>query len=268
MTVREPVVAGQFYPGTKKALEETLTALMDKKSKKKKAIGAMSPHAGYAYSGAVAGKVFSALDRNELFIIIGPNHTGSGAAFSVFTQGTWNTPLGPVEVDEEFAGELVRASNLFKADTLAHAYEHSVEVQLPFLQHAISDFKIVPICISSLNIGDLKSAAGDIAKTIKDLQRNATLIASSDMTHYEPHEEAKKKDMEAISAILRMDEDELMEKVTSLNISMCGVAPVIMTLNAAKILGAKKTELIDYKTSGDISGDYSSVVGYGGVIIT
>jgi AmmeMemoRadiSam system protein B len=265
---REPVVAGQFYPGTKANLEKALSSLTSKKKERKKVLGAVSPHAGYVYSGAVAGDVISRLMPKELFVIIGPNHTGMGKEFSVFTQGAWKTPLGSVEVDRELADRLIHDSKLFKADDVAHSCEHSVEVQVPFLQYLMSDFKILPLCIANQDINKLKEAGKELAKAIKDLKRDSTIIASSDMTHYEAHETAKTKDMQAISAILHMDENELWEKVTSMNISMCGVAPVIMTLSATKAIGAKKAELVDYKTSGDTSGDYSSVVGYGGVIIT
>ena len=267
MKTREPVVAGQFYPGTKAGLEKMLSTLINKKEKKELVLGAMSPHAGYVYSGGVAGEVFSKLSPKKLFIIIGPNHTGMGESFSVFPQGQWRTPLGSVEVDEEFANYLINNSKLFKADEIAHTYEHSVEVQIPFLQYVMSDFKILPLCISSLNIDDLKKAGQELAKAIKELKRDVTIIASSDMTHYEPHEEAKTKDMQAIQTVLKMDEDELLKTVTKMNISMCGVAPVIIALSATKAIGAKEAEFIDYKTSGDTSGDYSSVVGYGGVII-
>lgn len=267
MITREPVVAGQFYPGTKAGLERTLLSLIDKKEKREKALGAMSPHAGYVYSGAVAGKVFSRLTPKELFIIIGPNHTGIGEAFSIFAEGLWKTPLGSVEIDKEFADYLINNSGLFKADETAHAYEHSIEVQLPFLQYTMRDFKILPLCIARIDVNELKKAAQELAAAIKELKKDVTIIASSDMTHYEPQEAAKTKDMKAISAILNMDEDELLNKVTNMNISMCGVAPVIMTLHATKALGAKTAKLIDYKTSGDTTRDYFSVVGYGGVII-
>jgi len=266
--IREPAVAGQFYPGTKTGLEKTLSNLIDRKEKKEKVFGAVSPHAGYIYSGVVAGKVFSRILSKELFIIIGPNHTGVGEIFSIFAQGLWKTPLGSVGIDEEFADYLIANSKLFKADESAHTYEHSIEVQIPFLQYLMNDFKILPLCIANVDIDDLKTAAKELAVAIKALKRDAVIIASSDMTHYEPHKVAKTKDMEAISAILNMREDELWKKVTNMNISMCGVAPVIVTLNAAKAIGAKDARLIDYKTSGDTSGDYSSVVGYGGVIIT
>lgn len=267
MPLREPVVAGQFYPGTKTSLEKALSALIDKKAKKQNSIAAVSPHAGYVYSGAVAGKVFSMISPKDLFIIIGPNHTGAGNPFGVYAKGSWKTPLGTVDIDEEFAEALINGSALFRADEKAHAYEHSIEVQVPFLQYAMGGFKILPLCVASAEISELKEAAADLVRSIKALKRESTIIASSDMTHYEPHDTAKAKDMKAISAMLDMDEDRLWQTVHSINISMCGVSPVVMTLNAAKAIGAKKAELVDYKTSGDASGDYYSVVGYAGLII-
>lgn len=265
-TVREAVVAGQFYPGTKAGLEKMLSGLTEKREKES-VYGAMSPHAGYVYSGGVAGKVLSRLKNRDIFIIIGPNHTGRGEPFSVFARGKWNTPLGAVDIDEEFTDYLITNSAIFKPDQAAHAYEHSIEVQIPFLQYLMKDFKIVPIIIGSMDIKRLKEAGTEIGKTIKALKKDATIIASSDMTHYESQKMAEKKDKEALSAILNMNEDDLAEKVASMDISMCGVAPVIIMLSAVKYLNAKKSELVDYKTSGDASGDYSSVVGYGGVII-
>lgn len=264
--VREPVVAGQFYPGTKASLEKALSALIEK-GKKEDVLGAMSPHAGYVYSGGVAGKVLSRIKERDIFIIIGPNHTGRGEPFSVFPNGQWRTPLGIVDIDEDFTDHLVGKSALFKQDQAAHAYEHSIEVQIPFLQYLIKDFKIAPIVVGSMNIKNLKEAGKEIGKAIKLLKKDAAIIASSDMTHYEPQGAAEKKDKEALSAILELDEEGLAKKVASMDISMCGVAPVIIMLSAVKYLGAAKAELVDYKTSGDISGDYSSVVGYGGVII-
>jgi AmmeMemoRadiSam system protein B len=266
-TIRESVVAGQFYPGTRSGLEKALAGLT-KKAAKESALGAMSPHAGYVYSGGVAGKVLSRLAEREVFIIIGPNHTGRGAPFSVFPDGKWRTPLGDVDVDKDMVQSIIKNSGIFKADESAHEYEHSVEVQIPFLQYLFKDFKIVPIIIGSTEIATLKKAGRGIAGVIKETKKSATIIASSDMTHYEARQTAEAKDKAALSAILNLDEDGLAEKVISMDISMCGVGPVILMLSAVKELGAKRADLVDYKTSGDASGDYSSVVGYGGVIIT
>lgn len=264
--IREPVVAGQFYPDTKSKLEKMLSGLTEK-TEKENALGAISPHAGYIYSGGVAGKVLSRLSEQKVFIIIGPNHTGRGAAFSVFPEGKWRTPLGLVDVDDNMGKRLVRNSDLFEADEAAHIYEHSVEVQIPFLQYLMKDFKILPIIIGDMNMANLKTAGKDIAEIAKAQGAGFSIIASSDMTHYEALETAEKKDRAALSSILELDENKLAEKVAEMNISMCGAAPVIIMLIAVKYLGAKTAELVDYKTSGDSSGDYASVVGYGGVII-
>ncbi|MBN1872554.1 MAG: AmmeMemoRadiSam system protein B [Candidatus Omnitrophica bacterium] len=267
MPTRTPVVAGQFYPSRKMSLEKELSNLTKKSQIREKVYGAIVPHAGYVYSGGVAGEVFSRLAPSELYVILGPNHTGRGKAFSVFSEGDWDTPLGSVEIDSDFAAYLISNSSLYKKDSSAHSLEHSIEVQLPFLQHLMKDFKILPICVGGADLEDLKRASSELAKALQDSKKNVTIIASTDMTHYEPHNVAKAKDMEALTAILKMDEDGLWKKVNEMNISMCGIAPVIMMLRAAKNLGAKSAELVDYKTSGDTSGDYSSVVGYAGVLI-
>lgn len=264
--IREPVVAGQFYPDTKSELEKMLSGLTEK-AKKENVIGAISPHAGYIYSGGVAGKVLSRLPDRKTFIIIGPNHTGRGMAFSVFPEGKWRTPLGLVDVDYDMAKRLIQNSDLFEADEAAHAYEHSIEVQIPFLQYLMKDFKILPVIISSTDMVNLKRAGKDIAEMAKTEGVNFSIIASSDMTHYEAQEAAEKKDKAALASILELDENKLAEKVAGMDISMCGIAPVIVMLSASKYLGAKTAELVDYKTSGEVSGDYASVVGYGGVII-
>ena len=154
--MREPVVASQFYPGTKTGLERTLGELIRKNEKKQKVIGAISPHAGYVYSGGVAGSVFSVIAPRELFIVIGPNHTGAGRPFSISTEETWKTPIGNVEIDKELASYLAANSALLEEDSLAHRYEHSIEVQIPFLQFIADDFKVLPLCVGSLNIGELK----------------------------------------------------------------------------------------------------------------
>lgn len=264
--IRKSVVAGQFYPETKDRLLKMLSGLTEK-VKKEEVLGAMSPHAGYIYSGGVAGKVLSRLKERDLFVIIGPSHTGRGEPFSVFSTGKWETPLGIVDIDEEFAHRLIAQSGLFKPDEAAHAGEHSIEVQIPFLQYLMKDFRIVPIVIKNMEIKNLKKAGIEIAEALKKSKKNAVIIASSDMTHYEPQAEAEKKDKSALSAILDIDEDKLAYTAAKMDISMCGIAPVITMLSAVKFLGANDAELIDYKTSGDSSGDYSSVVGYGGVII-
>ena len=266
--VRKPVVAGQFYPGRNAQLKEEVESLMKPASKKSSAIGIVAPHAGYVYSGSVAGCVYASIrEVKPTAIIIGPNHTGYGEKFSLMSTEDWATPLGQVKIDKELASQITKASRLIKEDALAHSHEHSIEVQLPFLQVLKPDIKIVPIVVAYAKAEDLTRAGEDIAEAVKASGKAVTIVASSDMTHYEIHESAKSKDSKAIDAILKLDEKELIRVVKEYDISMCGWAPTAIMLAAAKQMGAKKAELIKYQTSGDTSGDYSSVVGYAGIIV-
>ncbi len=265
--IREPIVAGQFYPGTHGQLIAMIEGLVDEKVEKEDIIGLVSPHAGYPYSGPVAGATISRVKFKGTFIIMGPSHTGMGKPFSIMTKGTWRTPLGEVEIDSELSKQILTTTTHLEEDYLAHQNEHSIEVQLPFLQYFKPDIKIVPIVIAHAESTIYKEIGNDIAKAIKDLNKEVVLIASSDMTHYEPQRAAERKDTQAIEAILDLNEDELIQRVHRLNISMCGYAPTVSLISAAKELGATKAELVKYMTSGDTTGDYSSVVGYAGVII-
>lgn len=267
--LRKPQVAGQFYSATEQGLRKQIEALVDKKAGKSDVIACMLPHAGYMYSGFVAGQTVSCINIKKKIILLGPNHTGYGTPFSIMTEGAWQTPLGEINIDSKLAKQILSHSKYLKEDSLAHAYEHSLEVELPFLQYFKTDFEIVPIVVSSDEISVLKEIGKDIANAIKEsnIKDSIMIVASSDMTHYEPQAQAAKKDKEAIQAILELSEDRLMEKVKSLNISMCGSAPVAVMLSAAKLLGVKLAKLIKYQTSGDVTGDYDSVVGYAGIII-
>ncbi len=265
--IRKPAVAGHFYPKSSSQLEEMIAGMVDEKAAKEEVIGLVSPHAGYIYSGPVAGATISRIKFKNTFIIMGPNHTGMGKPFSIITEGTWQTPLGDVKIDSELGKRILASSAHLEEDSEAHRYEHSVEVQLPFLQYFKKDFKIVPIVLSHSDGDVYKEIGKGVAKSIKDSGRDAIIIASSDMTHYEPQASAQNKDSQAIEAILALDEDELLRRINELNISMCGYAPVVSLISAAKELGAKGAELVKYQTSGDTSGDYASVVGYAGVIM-
>lgn len=264
---REAVVAGQFYPGSEEALEKQIKGFIDEEAEREEVRGVVSPHAGYIYSGKVAGAVYSRIVPVETFILLGPNHTGRGSPFSIMTDGTWKTPLGSVEIDSDMAKGILSESQNLEDDEKAHSYEHSLEVQLPFLQYLKRDFCFVPIILSPAALSIYREIGEAIARVIKTKKTKTIVIASSDMTHYESQKSAEEKDKEAIKAILELDEGKLLEKVKGLNISMCGYAPVATTLVACKELGAEKAELIQYMTSGDTSGDYSAVVGYAGIII-
>ncbi len=265
--IRQPVVAGQFYPASASQLRAMIKKMVDEEAEKQDVIGLVSPHAGYIYSGPVAGAVISRVRFKDTFIILGPNHTGRGKPLSIMSQGKWQTPLGEVEIDSELAQHLLSITRHLQEDEAAHLSEHSIEVQLPFLQYFRPDVRIVPITLSFASLDVYKEIGKEMARAIRDTRREAVIMASSDMTHYEPHDVAAKKDRQAIDAILRLDEDELFRRVEEYNISMCGSAPVASLIAAAKELGATSAELVKYQTSGDTSGDYSAVVGYAGIII-
>ncbi len=264
--VRNPVVAGQFYPAVASQLEAEIKRHLEEAAKEE-VIGVISPHAGYIYSGPVAGAVVSRIKPKDIFIILGPNHTGRGAPFSIMTQGTWRTPLGEVKIDSGLAAEILAGSGFLREDAEAHLYEHSIEVQLPFLQYSKRDFTLVPLVLSAGPAEVYKEIGRAMARAIRRIRKEVVIIASSDMTHYEPYESAKRKDSQAIEAILQLDEDELLRRVEEFHITMCGYAPTVSMLTAVKELGAKEAELVKYQTSGETSGDYSSVVGYAGIII-
>jgi MEMO1 family protein len=268
MAVRNPVVAGMFYPGAANTLRELIATMVDVKAKKQDVFGAVLPHAGYVYSGSIAGAAVSRIKFKDTFIIIGPNHTGLGKPFSIMTKGIWKTPLGDVPIDTEMAEQLVAASTYLKEDHDAFAEEHSVEVQLPFLQFFSKDIKFVPIILASqpdpkvyLEIG------GQLARALSVSGEKAVIIASSDMTHYQPKKIAETKDTHAIDAILALDPEELYRRVQEYDISMCGYAPAMVMLQAANIIGSAGAELVKYATSGDVTGENASVVGYASIIV-
>lgn len=268
--MRRAVVAGQFYPAARQELRNQISSFIEDTQEKSGAMACMLPHAGYIYSGAVAAKTLCRVNIKDKIVLLGPNHTGYGEQFSIMTEGVWQTPLGEVRIDSQLAKQILKGCELLKDDTLAHAYEHSLEVELPLLQYFKTDFQIVPIAFMSDDTAALKKIGKDMALSIKEagLEKEVFIVASSDMTHYEPQDAAQRKDTEAIGAILELNEDKLVEKIRKLNISMCGYAPVVAMLSAVKALGAKQAKLIAYQTSGDITGDYDSVVGYAGMLIS
>ena len=271
--IRKAVVAGQFYPGNKKELEEKLSDLMGDtggSSIKKDAVYAVIlPHAGYMYSGQVAADTLSSVELKDTLIILGPNHTGLGKPFSVMTEGSWQTPLGEVVIDTVLAQKIVVSSQYLKSDTLAHEMEHSIEVLLPFLQYAQKKLKFVPIVIARAEPFIYKQIARDIVRAIRELslEKDVSIVASSDMTHYESQQAAQNKDNYAIESIIHLNADELLKRVEEKHITMCGVAPVAIMLDIVKELGATRAHLVNYRTSGDVTGDYDSVVGYAGIKI-
>lgn len=259
--IREPVVAGTFYPGLSQTLKKELNKYIQFASVKKKAIGLISPHAGYVYSGACAGKGFGGVEIPNDVIILGVNHHGFGKPFAVDGHDYWSTPLGEVAINHQLREMLVEPSNIFFIDNLVGIREHSLEVQVPFIQFLNPNAKILPITISSHDINQLLNAGKEIAKIIKNTS-DVLIVASSDMSHYVDAKTAKEKDNIAINQILQLNPRGLFENVVKERISMCGVCPTTIMLSAALELGATKAEIIDYTNSGQVSGDYLEVVAY------
>lgn len=265
--LRKAAVAGQFYPEEEDTLLDELNELIPKTEEKVDCIGAVVPHAGYMYSGSVAGKVFSRINAASTFVILSPNHTGNGPRFSLSTDD-WQTPLGVAKSDTELAEVILNSSNVIQEDQLAHAFEHSVEVQLPFIKKLFPDAHVVPITVSHGGLDELRNVAEVINSASKELARDITVIASSDMSHYESRESASRKDKLAISKLLDMDAKGLLEVVSREHITMCGSTPAAIMIMYAKLAEAQKAELIEYTDSGRVTGTIDEVVGYAGVIIS
>ncbi len=265
--IRPPVVAGSFYPRSKNELIDTLKTLVGEKLEKQRVLGAISPHAGYVYSGRVMGSVFSRIEVPDTVVILAPNHTGCGAPYSLWPEGSWETPLGEIPIDEELVGEFLNSCDFIEKDKEAHVREHAAEVILPFLQYINPRAKIVVIVIKTACLEDLEIIGKSIGQVLKKTRPSTLVVASSDMTHYESHESASKKDKSAIAEIAALREKGLYNVVRESNITMCGVCPVIVMIVCSKERGAASAELIKYATSGDVSGDYEQVVGYAGMII-
>jgi len=273
--IRKPAVSGMFYAGTATELEEqiewcykhqlgpgVIPEVNDEGPREILAI--IVPHAGYYYSGPVAAHAYKALADDGVFltaVILGPNHTGYGSPVSLWVQGIWTTPLGEVGIDEELSQRLL--GKVIKADETAHTHEHSIEVQLPWLQHLYGNVKIAPITMLAQDL----ETARTVGKAISRAGDNLVIIASSDFTHYEPHSVAMQKDKSVIEAIVDLDEEKLYERVENLNCTICGYGPVASAIVAAKEMKARSASLLKYATSGDTSGDFSRVVGYGAIVI-
>ena len=266
--MRRAAVAGAFYEGERTSLETQLQDCFSGVTREEKGnvLGAVVPHAGYMYSGGVAANVYARLPMADTFVILGPNHQGIGSLVAV-SADTWATPLGEVEVDRAFVDALPK--RIIDMDETAHRYEHSIEVQLPFLQFLRGDkpFQLVPICMGLSDEETAREVGEDLADTIAKFDKKVVVIASSDFTHYEPDRIAREKDEYVIKAITELDIGKFYSRIYERNSSACGVGPIAAMMHAAKKLGATQGELVKYATSGDITGDMSSVVGYGGIII-
>jgi len=267
--LRPPAVSGRFYPSQPEELSRLVNAYcaLPEGAVRRRAFAVLVPHAGYRYSGHVAGSVYSRLDLPHRFILIGPRHYPRGAAQAMLSDGAWQTPLGLAKIDSELASELKQACPALVEDAVAHGTEHALEVQLPFLQHLIGDFSFVPIALGTVNYAALESLGRAVAEVMARHEEPVLIIASSDMNHYESDEITRRKDAKAIERLLALDARGLHETVRREGISMCGYGPAVSTLIAARLLGAQRAELVRYATSGDISGDRDEVVGYAGIII-
>jgi MEMO1 family protein len=266
--IRRPAVSGRFYPANKEELQEAIEGFLEP-APRTKAIGLVVPHAGYMYSGHVAGAVYSRVDLPQRTIVLCPNHTGFGTPLSIMRSGSWLTPLGEVQIDEELCTELMNADSDLEDDIEAHRFEHALEVQLPFMQRlAGSAVRFVPITIGLSDLAGLQALGRAMAKVIQDMAIDTLIIASSDMNHYESDAVTRVKDRKAIDQILAMNPEGLHQVVRRESISMCGYGPTVAMLTAAKILGASKAKLVKYATSGDVSLDFDHVVGYAGIVIS
>jgi AmmeMemoRadiSam system protein B len=266
-TVRETAVAGAFYPMVPEELQRQLDQLFTPDEPRHDLLACIAPHAGYVYSGGVAGKLFGHLDLPRRVVVMGPNHSGVGANVAVTPHEQWATPLGPETVDTDLAERLVRRYPEAEFDDQAHRREHSIEVQLPFLHRGRPDIRVLPVCLSHLGADDCLRLGEALADLIDELGEPVGIVASSDMTHYQPDSVAREQDRKAIDAALARDPGLLYETVHREGITMCGVIPATVAVAAANRLGATGAHLVAYATSGDTSGDYSAVVGYAGVCV-
>jgi MEMO1 family protein len=266
-TIRRPAVAGRFYPGDPDSLLADVRSYLTPPEKTLSAIGCVVPHAGYIYSGHVAGAVFARLNIPSRCIVLCPNHTGLGQPVAIMSAGAWETPLGKVRIDSSLANALKQRFPPLTEDADAHRAEHAAEVELPFLQVKSPTFTLVPIALGTGKFDVLESLGQAIADVMKAEAESILIIASSDMNHYESDKITRVKDHKAIERMLALDPRGLFDVVMNEDISMCGFGPTVTMLTAAKSLGATAAELVKYATSGDISGDREMVVGYAGVIV-
>jgi MEMO1 family protein len=266
--LRKPAVAGRFYPGAPGELFRDVRTYLGLSQPRVRAVGCVAPHAGYIYSGQVAGAVYARIELPRRFIILCPNHTGMGQPLAIMSAGAWLTPLGEAVIDTPLALALKQELGLLREDAYAHLAEHALEVQLPFLQAQLDSFRFVPVCVG-VGTYDVLAQLGEAMAAVIQRQPDPVLvIASSDMNHYESDQVTRQKDHQAIEQMLARDPRKLYETVQREHISMCGFGPAVAMLTAAAGLGAQHAELVRYATSGDVSGDREAVVGYAGIVVS
>jgi AmmeMemoRadiSam system protein B len=268
---RHPAVAGRFYPSDSDDLRAEAEGYLSQDNSKKqppvRALGCIVPHAGYVYSGHVAGAVFARVEVPRRCIVLCPNHTGVGRALAVMSEGVWQTPLRDVPIDAALAAALKQRFPALQEDSTAHRAEHAAEVELPFLLLRQPELRFVPIALGTGQFEVLEQFGKALADVVAAQSDPILIVASSDMNHYESDAVTRAKDHRAIERILTLDPRGLFDVVTQQDISMCGFGPAVVMLTAARQLGAKSAELVKYATSGDVSGDRDMVVGYAGVAV-
>jgi AmmeMemoRadiSam system protein B len=266
-TVRHPAVAGRFYPHDPQTLLAQVQSYLSPREEPRAALGCVVPHAGYMYSGHVAGAVFGRLEIPRRCILMCPNHTGRGRPLSIMSEGSWETPLGSVPIDSELADTLKQLDPQLNEDREAHQSEHAAEVELPFLLALRRNISFVPIALGTGNYEVLRGLGEAIGEAVVAQSEPILIIASSDMNHYESDKITRVKDRKAIDRVLELDAEGLFKVVMNEEISMCGFGPTVAMLTAAKRLGATRAELVKYATSGDVSGNREMVVGYAGIVV-
>jgi AmmeMemoRadiSam system protein B len=268
--IRPPAVAGYFYPDEPARLTEQIDALVGTRDSRiaTHALACLVPHAGYRYSGRVAGAVYSRLDIPPRVILVGPRHHPHGAALAIQIGGWWQTPLGLAPIDQDLGQKILQSCSLLRVDDVAHSTEHSLEVQIPFLQRLAPQSRFVPIVLGPLRYAELAALGEAIAGVILAESEPVLIVASSDMNHYESDEITRVKDRKAIDRMVELDAAGLFDTVRVEDISMCGYAAAATMLIAARKLGATKAELVEYATSGEVNGEMQEVVGYAGMIIS
>jgi MEMO1 family protein len=265
--VRQPAVAGKFYTANPEELRQELAEMVPQ-GEGEHVLGIVAPHAGYVYSGKMAGKVYGAIKVPNTVLVIGPNHTGMGSLASLWPSGEWLTPLGRVPVNRRLSELILKHTPQVREDVAAHRFEHSLEVQLPFLQYKNPEVSIAALCLSVFDFDSASALGNGIADAIKEYGEEVLIVASSDMTHYESARSAREKDDLALAQIAALDPEQLLKVCREKEITMCGVMPATVMLIAAKKLGATKSRLVGYTNSGEVNGDQQRVVAYAGITVT
>lgn len=266
--VREPAVAGRFYPDDPEQLRRSVHDYSSAThAEPVDAYAIVAPHAGYMYSGAIAGETYAAVRVPSRAIVICPNHTGYGVERSIWESGEWRLPGGSVPIDSQLTARLVEHAGL-EPDRLAHLREHAIEVHLPFLRERRADIAVAPIVLGGLSYEECREVGEGMARAIHDLGVPVLIVASSDMSHYIPAATARKLDHLALAHVEKLDPEGLYDTVREHRISMCGYIPTTVALIASLRLGATSARLVRYGNSGETSGDFERVVGYAGVVIS